>query len=485
MHRCLKSALLWLALLAAFAAGPSVAQDGAGGTAVLLDVTGPIGPATSDYVRRGLNSADRSGAVLVVLRLDTPGGLDTSMRQIIEDILAAPLPVVGFVAPRGARAASAGTYILYACHIAAMAPGTNLGAATPVRIGGGSPLGWPEEQDRAPADEETGTDPDGGQDAANGDAVDDAPARTRRPTAEDKAINDAVAYIRSLAQLRGRNEDWAARAVSEAASLPAADARDRNVIDLVADDVAELLAAIDGRPVEIDGAMRTLSTQGLTVVPIEPDWRTRLLAIITNPNVAYILMLIGLYGLILEFYSPGVLFPGIIGAISLLLALYAFHVLPIDYTGAALIVLGLALITAEVFAPGLGALGIGGVIAFVIGSVMLIDTDAPGFTVSWRLIGPVAALGGVALLATGYLFMRARRRPVVSGMEEMVGSAGQVIDWAGTEGRIRVHGEIWRARTAPSLAKEPVASGRPVRVVDIDGLVLTVEPGAPEDRGKA
>ena len=485
MHRSLTIALRCVALIAALVACPmAAAQEGTGGTAVLLEVTGPIGPATSDYVRRGLNSASGRGAALVILRIDTPGGLDTSMREIIEDILATPLPVVGFVAPSGARAASAGTYILYACHIAAMAPGTNLGAATPVQMGGGSPFDWPsEEEGEEPAAGDSGSEEGETADAGGDGAVDDAPSRSFRPTLDDKAINDAVAYIRSLAQLRGRNEEWAARAVSEAASLPARDARDRNVIDLIATDVDDLLAGIDGRTVEIDGEPRTLSTAGMTVTPIEPDWRTRFLSIITNPNVAYILMLIGLYGLILEFYSPGFVLPGVIGAISLLLALYSFHVLPIDYTGAALILLGLALIAAELFAPGLGALGIGGVAAFVIGSVMLIDTEAPGFAVSWQVIGPVAALGGAALLGTGYLFMQARRRPVVSGREEMVGSAGQVVEWAGTEGRIRVHGEIWRARAAPLPTAGGVAPGHAVRVVAIDGLVLTVEPGMSDEAG--
>ncbi len=438
-------------------APPGAVQDG---TAVLLEVTGPIGPATSDYIKRGLDRAAEAAADVAILRLDTPGGLDTSMREIVETILAAPMPVIGFVAPSGARAASAGTYILYACHVAAMAPGTNLGAATPIQIGGRSPLPLPVGEDEPTDDTETGDGEDG-----------DAPSGAGRPTLEDKAINDAVAYIRSLAQLRGRNEEWAARAVSEAASLPAADALDSNVIDLIADDVADLLAAIHGRTIDFGGEPRPLMTRGLTVRPMEPDWRTKLLATITNPNVAYILMLIGIYGLILEFYNPGSIAPGTIGTISLLLALYAFHVLPVDFVGAALLVLGLALIAAELFAPGLGVLGIGGMVSFVIGSVMLIETDAPGFSVSWQLIGPMAALGGAAILGTGLLLMRSRQRPAVTGQEEMLGSAGRVIEWSDGEGTIRVHGEVWRARAA-----RPTEPGSAVRVVAIDGLILTVEP---------
>lgn len=418
--------------------------------AVLLDIDGPIGPATSDYVARGLAYAQEQNAELVILRMDTPGGLDTSMRAIISDILASPVPVASFVAPSGARAASAGTYILYASHVAAMAPGTNLGAATPVQLGGGG--------GGAPADGD-----EGGEEDGDGG----------RPTIEDKAINDAVAYIRGLAELRGRNAEWAEQAVREAASLPAHEALAKTVIDLMADDVATLLARIDGRTVEAAGGDVKLETAGLTVVERQPDWRTELLSIITNPNVAYILMLIGIYGIIFEFYSPGLVFPGVIGAISLLLALYALHVLPVNYTGLALILLGIALMVGEAFTPSIGAVGIGGVAAFVLGSVLLMDTDVPGYEVSWAVITPVALAAAASFLAIAMMAMRSRHRPVVSGPEEMIGSPGEVLDWSDGHGHVRVHGEAWRAHAAAALRP-----GQAVRVRRRDGLVLEVEPAA-------
>jgi membrane-bound serine protease (ClpP class) len=442
-----------LALIAGLAglAGGHAATDR---QAMLLDISGPIGPATSDYVSRGLAAAQEQDVRIVILRLDTPGGLDTSMRVIIEDILASPVPVVSYVAPSGARAASAGTYILYASHVAAMAPGTNLGAATPVQLGGGGgPTGGGEDQ-------QTG----GGEDGEEGAGGD-------RPTIEDKAINDAIAYIRSLAELRGRNAEWAARAVREAASLPAHEAVEMNVVDLMADDLDALLARIDGRTVSAAGRDVKLDTEGLTVVEREPDWRTELLSIITNPNVAYILMLIGIYGIIFEFYSPGLVFPGVIGAVSLLLALYAMHVLPVDYTGLALILLGIALMVGEAFSPGIGAVGIGGVVAFVLGSVLLMDTDVPGYEVSWALITPVALAAAASFLLIAMMAMRSRHRPIVSGPEEMVGSAGRVLDWHDGQGSVRAHGEVWRARAEAALRP-----GQAVRVRRRDGLVLEVEP---------
>ncbi|MGH6920360.1 MAG: NfeD family protein, partial [Geminicoccaceae bacterium] len=387
-------------------------------TVAVLDIDGPIGPATADYVERSFAKAMGEAADVIVLRMDTPGGLADSMRLIIQEILAAPVPIVGFVAPGGAHAASAGTYILYACQIAAMAPGTNLGAATPVQIGGGgfppgdNPAPTPEQEEPGEADDEaTEPTPD---DASEPTA--DQPRRDT-PTAgmQDKMVNDAVAYIRSLAQLRGRNAEWAEKAVREAASLSASEALDADVIDLIARDLDDLLAKIDGRTVEVAGGERTIETADAVVVTLEPDWRTELLALITNPNVAYILMLIGIYGIILEFYNPGMVFPGVTGAISLLLALYAFQVLPVNYAGLALIGLGLALMVSELFLASFGALGIGGIVAFVVGSVMLMDTDAPGFGIAWQVVGGVSLAAASLLMLLMWMLARSHKRPVVTG----------------------------------------------------------------------
>jgi membrane-bound serine protease (ClpP class) len=437
------------------------------GEAVLLDIKGPIGPATSDYVTRGLEKSAARGAAVTILRIDTPGGLDSAMRDIIKAILSSRHPTVGYVAPSGARAASAGTYILYATHIAAMAPGTDLGAATPIQIGGPSPLNpFSPRSDKTKEPGAAGEDDK--EKALNGSQDDAAPAH---PTMRDKVINEAAAYIRSLATLHGRNAEWAEAAVREAVSLPASEALELNVINLIADDVPTLLEKIDGHTVKVAGREQRLETAGLGVVTIEPDWRSELLAVITNPNIAYILLLVGIYGLILEFYNPGILVPGITGAISLLVALYAFQLLPINYAGLGLLLVGIGLIVAEAFAPSFGVLGIGGVTAFVIGSVMLLDTDVPGFGISWMLIGSVALVSAGIFLVVLMLLMRARRRAVVTGPEEMVGASGEVVEWSAHEGRVRTHGEIWKARSSRALE-----AGRKVRVAEVDNLTLVVEP---------
>ena len=446
MHSWL-SALLG-AVLAFAPAGSPAAENR---TAVALDIQGAIGPATADYIHRGLEQAQERAATLIILRMDTPGGLDTAMRAIIQDILVSDIPVASYVTPGGARAASAGTYILYASHVAAMTPGTNLGAATPVSIGG-----IPEPDDLARKGKGDG---EGDDNEAGGNHM------------EKKRINDAVAYLRSLAQLRGRNVEWAEQAVREAASLPAGEALEAGVIDIVAVDQEDLLEQLNGRSVMVLDHPQVLDTTGLHIETIAPDWRNRLLAVITDPNVAYILMLIGIYGLFFEFANPGYVLPGVAGAIALVLALYAFQVLPVNYAGLALVGLGIIFMLAEAFVPSFGALGIGGVIAFVIGSIILFDTEGTGYAVSIPLIFSLALISAGFFMFIVGAAIKSRQRPVVSGLEEMRVAEGVVIDDFQGSGRIRVHGEVWEAESSV-----PLKSGDHVRVTAVDGLVLKVQP---------
>lgn len=422
---------------------------------ILLHVNDAIGPATSDYLASGLRQAANRGAEIVVIQMDTPGGLDLAMRDIIRNILASPVPVAIYVSPPGARAASAGTYMLYAAHVAAMAPGTNLGAATPVQLGGAPDL------DRQLPDTDATQDKDGAVPVDN----------TARDPMASKMVNDAVAYIRSLAELRGRNVDWAEKAVREASSLSSTRALEMNVIDLVVTNVGELLASIDGRTVIIDGKPISLETAGLELDEINPDWRNQLLAVITNPNIAYILMLLGIYGLFFELANPGFIFPGVIGAISLLLALYSMQVLPVNYAGLGLILLGIAFMVAEVFAPSFGVLGIGGVISFVTGSIILFDREGGGMAIS------IPVIVSISIISTGFFFIivrsavRAYRKPVVSGREQMIGTIGEVAEDFQGEGHILIHGEHWRAESSI-----PVHKGQKAIVTEMNGLVLQITP---------
>ena len=435
------------------------------GSIIQLTIEDVIGPATDDYIERALDNAAEAQAELVLIRMDTPGGLDTAMRGIIKNITNSPVPVASYVAPTGARAASAGTYILYASHVAAMAPGTNLGAATPVQLGG-MPGPGTDEQPQPGADEQTQ------KDEKAKPAMPTKPAAPGNDDAKrNKVVNDAVAYIRGLAELHGRNQEWAEKAVREAASLQASEALKLNVIDIIASSVPDLLKQLDGFEVTVLGEKRSLQTEGLSLVEIEPDWRSRFLSVITNPNIAYILMLIGIYGLIFEFSNPGSIVPGTVGAICLLLALYSFQLLPINYAGVALILLGVALMVGEAFQPSFGMLGIGGTIAFVIGSIILMDTEVPGFGIDISVIVTFAAISVLVFIFVIGMAIKARRRPVVSGMEELVGGNAIVLEDFDGKGAVSIHSERWNA-----ISEIPLHKGQRVKVKAVKGLILQVEP---------
>lgn len=455
----MRSARAWLTVwtllvLAAGAANAQAVPDAApaqppanarAGMVVLMEIDGAIGPATVDYIHRGLKLAEKEKARLAIIQMDTPGGLDASMRNIIKDILASPVPVAGFVAPNGARAASAGTYILYASHIAAMAPASNLGAATPVAIGMPSPsepAAKPESADKA---------------EHSGDAM----------TA--KRLADASAYIRSLAQLRGRNADWGEKAVRESVSLSAQEALDKQVITLIAKDVSDLLAQVNGREVQtINGKVR-LATQRAELLVVDADWRTRLLSAITEPSLALILLMVGVYGLLFEFSNPGFVLPGVVGAICLFVALFGLQMLPINFAGLGLILLGVAFLIAEAFLPTFGVLGVGGIVAFCVGALLLIDNDIPGFGVPLWLVGLLALGSAAFILVVGGIAAKTRRRPLAVGVSTLVGATGELVEFADGEGWAQIQGDYWKVR-----GSEGLSPGRRVRVTRVQGLALQV-----------
>jgi len=444
-------ALSQIAVLACLSLG--LAAPASAAMVRVLTVQGAISPASADYLLRGIANAIEDQAALVVIEMDTPGGLDTSMRSIIKAILASPVPVATYVSPQGARAASAGTYILYASHIAAMAPATNLGAATPVELGPGT--------GEKPAPDKSGAD----------EAAADKPAASPPGDAKTrKAVHDAAAYIRGLAELRGRNVEWAERAVREAVSLSAAEALKLKVIDLVAADLDDLLQQVNGRSIRMNDRTITLDTANATIERVLPDWRSRLLAVIGDPSIAYILMLLGIYGLIYEFSNPGMFLPGVVGAICLLLGLFALQLMPISYAGLGLMILGIVMMISEAFVPSFGALGLGGLTAFIIGSVMLIDTDLPGYGIPWALIVPVAVGSGLFSFFVVGMALKARARPVVTGAEEMIGARGEILEDMDGEGWARVHSEQWRVRCSV-----PLKRGSTVRVRARHDLTLDVE----------
>lgn len=447
--------LLLVSLMLSFTGplNPAAAQSQ---QAYIIDIDGVISPATADYFSRSLDQAVEANAAFMLVRLDTPGGLDLSMREMIKQIISSPVPVITYVTPGGARAASAGTYLLYASHVAAMTPATNLGAATPVQMAPGFSPG----EDKSPlpdSDKNKNNEPEP-------QAAKDSDAMTR------KVVNDAVAYIKGLAELRGRNPEWAEEAVRDAASLTAQSALEQNVIDIVAANQRDLLQQLDGRKVNVLGTEITLETKAVTLNEILPDWRNKVLEIITNPNIAYILMMIGIYGLIFEFANPGSIVPGTIGSICLLLALFSFQILPINYAGLALMLLGIALMVAEAFQPSFGVLGLGGVAAFVAGSVMLIDTELPGYGVSIGVIaGVTVSTVAFFLMALG-MVLRNRHHPIVSGQEEMIGAVCVAEESFNEQGKVLVHGERWTAKS-----RTPIQKGGKAIVRAMEGLTLQVE----------
>lgn len=459
-----------LATLFLLACGAARAQ----GVVLQLELDGALGVATAEYIIEGIEQAEQRGANLVIIRMDTPGGLVNPMRDIISSILASSVPVATYIAPAGARGASAGTYIMFASHIAAMAPTTSLGAATPVSLGGGGePPESPAPAEPQPAEETPG--------AESEEAPDEPQAAPPQPDSamERKVLNDSIAYIRGLAEAHGRNADWAEKAVRQAATLTSEAALEMNVIDLVAVDRQDLLQSIHGREVTIGNEQVALDTQSVTVEEVEPSWRIKFLSTIASPEIALLLGVIGLYGLLMEAYNPGALVPGVVGVICLLLAAYALQIIPVNYAGLGLIFLGLALIVAEAFAPSFGALGLGGIAAFAFGAIMMFDTGIPGFGISITFVVVLAAVVGLSLLLMMSFVVKLHRRGAVSGQGSIVGGVGTAMQDFTGEGRVWLEGEAWHA-----VSDTPVRKDEEVVVRHLEGLTLHVEPTGRRDRSE-
>jgi len=450
----LRASLVGLVCICVLGAAPSeaLAQEARAAPVVMIDIKGAIGFVAAEHLAKGLKRAAAEKSPALIVRLDTPGGLLSSTREMIQAILASPVPVVMYVAPDGSRAASAGTYLLYASHVAAMAPSTHLGAATPIPLSAPGLPGVPSpakpKSDKKEPDQDPGS------------------------VSERKSLNDAIAYIRSLAELRGRNADWAEKAVREAATLTATAALKERVIDLIAKDVPDLMAQIDGRSVKTPGGDVSLQTKGRSIVEIKPDWKMRIMSVISDPNIALIFLMVGIYGILFEFWSPGAVAPGVVGGISLILALTALSVLPVNFGGLALLLFGIGLMLAEAFSPGFGMVGLGGIVAFAVGALFLFDpsqSDIP-IRVSWQVIAGMAVFSALFFASILGFAVRARQRPQRTGGAEMIGDVGEVVNWGEGEGRISLGGEIWVARSSQSLTK-----GQKVRVVGRTGLALEVE----------
>ena len=461
------------------------------GTAIVLDLKGALGVATAEYIVGGIDDAQERNANLVIIRMDTPGGLMEPMRDIVQSILGSSVPVVTYVTPGGARADSAGTYILLASHVAAMAPTTHLGAATPVSL-----MGDDSKDDSEPANPfmpkpfgSKEPEPDESEDATDSEETEETEETEDVPSGEEpapsvpggamdrKVMNDAISYIRGLAEAHGRNADWAEEAVRTAATLTATEALEKNVIDLIADNQAELLEAVDGMEVTVNNNAFTIEAEALIIEEIEPSWRLRVLGTIAQPEIAILLLMVGLYGLLFEGYNPGAIIPGVAGVICLLLAAYALQVLPVNYVGLALILVGLALITAEAFVPSFGALGIGGIAAIIFGSIMMFDSGIPGFGISISFVIGMALVGGLFLLWLVNSVVKARRQGAVSGRDRIVGGYGVAMDAFVGEGKVWLEGEAWTA-----TSNKPVEKNQTVIVRNLDGLVLRVEPVAASER---